>query len=76
MPPEADAPTAEQKGRQEMQTSMNNARKFVADLFRRMASWQAGQADRWDRVSLCSMAPISAGFVRDQEEAERRHHSW
>jgi hypothetical protein len=27
----------------------------------------------WDRVSLCSMAPLSADAFRHNEEAERSH---
>ena len=30
----------------------------------------------WDRVSLCSMAPLSADAFRHNEEAEHSHDHW
>jgi hypothetical protein len=58
-----------------MQMTMNAARGLVARLIHIMTSWKTA-ADRWDRVYLCSAAPLGAEFVRDYEEAELHHHQW
>lgn len=36
----------------------------------------AGPYQDWDRAYLCSMAPMSAGALRDNEEAEHTHADW
>ena len=35
-----------------------------------------GDSRSWDRVSLCSMAPLSADAFRHNEEAEHSHGHW
>ena len=58
-----------------MQTPMKTAQTLLAKLAQRLTFWKE-RADRWDRVYLCSMAPMSAEFVRDYEEAQRHHSQW
>ena len=36
----------------------------------------AGPEQDWNRAYLCSMAPMSAGALRDNEEAEHTHADW
>ena len=36
----------------------------------------AGPEQDWERVYLCSMAPMSAGALRRNEEAEHSHNPW
>lgn len=36
----------------------------------------AGPEQDWDRAYLCSMAPMSAGALRVNEEAEHTHADW
>jgi hypothetical protein len=59
-----------------MQTAMNAARGLMAHLIRLVNSWKQDRTEGWDRVYLCSAAPLGAEFVRDYEEAERHHHQW
>ena len=44
--------------------------------WRRIVRYLNAQFDSWDRVYLCSMAPMSAELVRDYEEAEQHHRQW
>ncbi len=49
------------------------ARKMMDGL---RAFWRyanAGPQADWERAYLCSMAPLSAGALRRNEEAERTH---
>ena len=59
-----------------MQKMMNAARGLMAYFARILASWKQDRTERWDRVYLCSAAPLGAEFVRDYEEAENHHHEW
>ena len=36
----------------------------------------AGPQQDWERAYLCSMAPMSAGALRRNEEAEHVHNPW
>ncbi len=36
----------------------------------------AGPQQDWERAYLCSMAPMSAGALRDNEEAQYTHAEW
>ncbi len=36
----------------------------------------AGPQQDWERAYLCSMAPMSAGALRRNEEAEHTHNPW
>jgi len=57
-------------------TKMNaksSAKQALVRLRRFWSYWNAGPQQDWDRVYLCSVAPISAEALRGNEEAERAH---
>ncbi len=58
-----------------MQYNQEGVPTFQA-RWRRIVRYFKVRFDSWDRVYLCSMAPMSAEFVRDYEEAEQHHHQW
>lgn len=57
--------------------SMNITTKAMLDRIRLFWSYMnAGPHQDFDRAYLCSMAPLSAGALRDNEEAEHTHADW
>jgi len=51
--------------------------RAMLDRIRQFWSYMnAGPQQDWDRAYLCSMAPLSAGALRDNEEAEHTHSAW
>ncbi len=59
-----------------LHTKMNaksSAKTALARLRRFWIYWNAGPQQDWDRAYLCSLAPISASALRENEEAERAH---
>lgn len=53
---------------------MNTTLKIMlAGLRSFWARMNEGPQQDWDRVYLCSVAPMSAGALRQNEEAERVH---
>lgn len=57
-----------------MQAIIHARGSIVATLRKFITHWNK-VADRWDRVYLCSAAPLSAELMRDHEEAQLYHHS-
>lgn len=55
-----------------MQARTNTRRRFMTKLRYFITYWNR-IADRWDRVYLCSAAPLSAELMRDYEEAQLYH---
>ena len=56
-----------------MVLTITNAKQMLAHFRRFWSYLNAGPQQEWDRVYLCSMAPMSAGALRQNEEAERIH---
>jgi hypothetical protein len=54
-------------------TTKPSAKQTLVRLRRFWSYWNAGPQQDWDRVYLCSVAPISAEALRGNEEAERAH---
>ena len=50
-----------------------NASQILGRLRRFLSYLNEGPQRDWDRVYLCSVAPMSAGALRVNEEAERTH---
>lgn len=50
-----------------------NAGQILGRLRRFLSYLNEGPQRDWDRVYLCSVAPMSAGALRVNEEAERTH---
>ena len=59
-----------------MQNNVESPRNFRARWTRLVRYFKINFGSRWDRVYLCSMAPMSAELVRDYEEAEQHHRQW
>ena len=57
--------------------SMNLSTAAMLNRIRLFWSYMnAGPEQDWDRAYLCSMAPMSAGALRVNEEAEHTHADW
>ena len=57
--------------------SMNLSTAAMLNRIRLLWSYMnAGPEQDWDRAYLCSMAPMSAGALRVNEEAEHTHGDW
>jgi len=56
-----------------MKTPMLTAKTVFACLSRFFHRLGADRPEEWDRMYLCSMAPMSAGALRHNEEAEHIH---
>lgn len=50
-----------------------NVKQILGRLRRFLSYLNEGPQRDWDRVYLCSVAPMSAGALRVNEEAERTH---
>lgn len=56
--------------------SMTNTTKKMMDRLRVFWRYMNGRPNQgWERAYLCSMAPLSAGALRHNEEAEHTHDS-
>ncbi len=53
--------------------TMIYAKQMLARIRHFWSYMNAGPQENWDRVYLCSVAPMSAGALRENEEAERVH---
>lgn len=51
----------------------SGAGRVLIRLRRFWSYWNAGPQQDWDRAYLCSVAPISASALRENEEAQRAH---
>ena len=51
---------------------------IIQTVVARLRAWLAGprESEAWDRVNLCSMAPLSADAFRHNEEAEHSMGHW
>ena len=49
------------------------AQQMLARIRHFWSYMNAGPQAEWDRVYLCSMAPMSAGALRENEEAQHIH---
>ena len=49
------------------------AKQMLGRIRRFWSYMNEGPQQDWDRVYLCSVAPMSAGALRVNEEAERTH---
>lgn len=56
-----------------MTLTIINPKLMLANIRRFWIYMNAGPQQEWDRAHLCSMAPMSAGALRENEEAERIH---
>ena len=56
-----------------MTLSIIHAKQMLARICHFWSYMNAGPQEEWDRVYLCSVAPMSAGALRENEEAERTH---
>jgi ABC-type nitrate/sulfonate/bicarbonate transport system substrate-binding protein len=54
----------------------NTAGRMLAGLRRFWLYLNQGPEQAHDRAYLCSVAPLSAGALRDNEEAEHVHAPW
>jgi len=50
-----------------------NIKQMLGRICRFWSYLNEGPQRDWDRVYLCSVAPMSAGALRVNEEAERTH---
>jgi len=53
----------------------NTAKKMMAHIKVFLRYMNARPNQDWERVYLCSMAPLSASALRHNEEAEHTHDS-
>ena len=60
---------------EQKQIKVDNTHGLIA-RWNRMVRYINNMANAWDRVYLCSMAPISAEVVRDYEVADQNHRAW
>ena len=56
-----------------MKISVISAKTVLSRLSRFFHRFGADRPEEWDRMYLCSMAPMSAGALRHNEEAEHIH---
>ncbi len=56
-----------------MALTMMNVKQMLGRLRGFLSYLNEGPQGDWDRVYLCSVAPMSAGALRVNEEAERTH---
>ena len=58
----------------QMMLTMPTAQQMLGHIRRFWNYLNEGPQQDWDRVYLCSVAPMSAVALRVNEEAERTHH--
>lgn len=56
-----------------MTLTLMNAKQMMGRIRRLLSYLNEGPQQDWDRVYLCSVAPMSASALRVNEEAERTH---
>jgi len=56
-----------------MTLTMISTKQMLSCLRRFWSYMNAGPEQEWNRMYLCSMAPMSAEALRQNEEAERIH---